>query len=70
MKNKSLSSRDIKSLYTNISVSKCTKRLGNHRKINATLLLTVNKIVKICTLCIKHCFFFNVMVFSICKKIV
>ena len=42
MKNKSLASLDIRSLYTNIPVSKCIKYLENHLK-KLTLLLPVKK---------------------------
>ena len=44
--------------YINISSIKCIKRLENHlKKRNMTLLLLVNKIIKISTLGTKHCFF-------------
>ena len=58
MKNKSLTSLDIKSLYTNITVAKCIKHLENHIwKTNVTLPLPVSKLITICTLCISHCYF-------------
>ena len=62
LKNKSLDSLVITSLYTNMPVSKCIKHLENHlKKTNATLTLPNNKIIKICTLSTKHCFFFNIL---------
>ena len=58
MKNKSFTSLDIKSLYTNKLVVNCIKRLENHLlKTNILLLLLVSKLIKICTLCTLHCYF-------------
>ena len=65
MKNKSFACLDMKSLYTIISVNECIKLLENHlKKFNATLLLPMKKIIKICTLSTKHCFFWYKIYFS------
>ena len=51
MENKSLASFDIKSLYTNIQVNKCIKRLEILlKKTNITLPLPDGKMITICTL--------------------
>ena len=58
MNNKYLASLYIKSLYTNIPVDKCIKRLYNYlRKSNTTFPLPISKPIKICTLCSSHCYF-------------
>ena len=72
MENKSLVSFDIKSLYTNIPVNKCIKRLEIHRKkTNIKLSLRIHKIIKIYTLCKKHCcFFFSIWRYYMKKNLV
>ena len=58
MKNKSFTSLDIKSLYTNITVDRCIERLENHfRKTNIILSLPISKLIQICTLFTSHCYF-------------
>ena len=58
MNNKYLVCLDIKSLYTYIPVDRCIECQHNHpRKSNFTLLLPISKLIKICTLCISHCYF-------------
>ena len=60
MKNKSLISLDIKSLYTSIPVEKRIERLEiSLRKTNIILTRIVSKLIKICTLCTSHYFQHN-----------
>ena len=67
MKNQSLACLDIRSFYTNMTVSKCIKRLENYlKKNNATLPLPVSKIIKIYALYTKYCLL-GIMVFFVYK---
>ena len=56
--NMTLSSLDIKSLYTNIPVRKCIDKLKSHfLNSNLNLPLPIDKIFQICTLCTNLCYF-------------
>ena len=62
---------EIESLYPNIHVSKCIKRLKKHlKKINIALPLLVNKVIKICSLCAKYSFYSMYWYFFIIKNFV
>ena len=54
----SLSSLDVKSLYTNIPVHKCIDKLEHYLKnTSLDLPFPADKILKLCTLCTNLCFF-------------
>ena len=55
MENKSLTSFDIKSLYTNVFIKKMYQTFWN--SLQEKKRLPIDKMIKIYTLCTKHCFF-------------